>query len=67
VKTELFIEDMEGAKQAFSKAERAYEVIERFVTRVQDTAQRQEIEQSLTLLRSRLDTLKGTDGLFHKG
>jgi hypothetical protein len=59
VTTELFIEDTEGAKQAFSKAERGYE---HFVTRVQDTAQRQELEQNLALLRSRLDALKAPGG-----
>ena len=66
VETELSL-DMEHARAAFAKAERGCEVIEHFTARVQDEAQRVQIEQSLTLLRLRLDALEAKNLSLHKG
>ena len=57
--TELGL-DRQGALEAFKRAERGYEIIEQFVMRVQDTTKRQEIEQKMNLLRSRLATLEAS-------
>jgi len=59
--TELGL-DRRGAIEAFNNAEREYEIIEQFVMRVQDATKRQEIEQKMNLLRSRLVTLEAAFG-----
>lgn len=56
VGTELSM-DKQGALDAFAKAKRGSEIIGHFARCVQDPAQRQDIEQQLNLLESRLSTI----------
>jgi hypothetical protein len=65
-KTELALGDRDAAERVFSKAQQGHATIERFLTGVQDVAQRREIGQKLTDLRLRLDAFKTDDGTFHK-
>lgn len=55
--------DRQHALKALRNAERGCEIIEYFVMRIQDATRRQEIEQKLNLLRSRLTAIKSELGL----
>ena len=58
VKTELDLGAEEAAERVYNKAEQGHATIERFLPRVEDITQRQEIGHKLIDLRSRLDALK---------
>jgi hypothetical protein len=58
VKTEFEMGDHQGVQRAFSTAEAGYATISRLRSCLADPAHREEIEEGLEKLRSRLDELK---------
>ncbi len=57
VLTELMLEDGQAAKSASAKSEEGYATVARFLAKVKDDRHRLSIEQQLTDLRTKLDSL----------
>jgi hypothetical protein len=57
VKTEFEMGDRDAAQRIFKKAELAYATIARMLAEVENTEHKNDIEEKLTQLRARLNTL----------